>query len=200
MSGVGHRRPAGEERGFTLLELLVVMVILALCLTLVVPGPSRVRLGVMARTTGYELAANLRAVRAAARSTNVEHALTIDVTGHRYWAEGVVAPRQLPRTVAVELTVPESERIGPGASRVRFFPDGSTSGARLVFNDGRSSASVLVDWLSGDVRLEAKLSFLLAFLKPRIEREIDEQFDKYFAAPAAKKPAAKKAAPAKKRT
>ncbi|HSD53816.1 MAG TPA: polyhydroxyalkanoic acid system family protein [Burkholderiales bacterium] len=51
-----------------------------------------------------------------------------------------------------------------------------------------------------DVRLEANLSFLLAFLKPRIEREIDEQFDKYFAAPAAKKPVAKKPAPTKKRT
>jgi putative polyhydroxyalkanoate system protein len=51
-----------------------------------------------------------------------------------------------------------------------------------------------------DVRLEANLSFLLAFLKPRIEREIDEQFDKYFAEPATKKPAAKKPAPAKKRT
>jgi putative polyhydroxyalkanoate system protein len=48
-----------------------------------------------------------------------------------------------------------------------------------------------------DVRLEARLSFLLAFLKPRIEQEIDEQFDKYFAPPAAKAPAAKKAASAK---
>jgi putative polyhydroxyalkanoate system protein len=51
-----------------------------------------------------------------------------------------------------------------------------------------------------DVRLEAKLSFLLAFLKPRIEREIDEQFDRYFAASTARKPSAKKAPSAKKRT
>jgi putative polyhydroxyalkanoate system protein len=48
-----------------------------------------------------------------------------------------------------------------------------------------------------DVRLEAHLSFLLAFLKPRIEREIDEQFDKYFAPSAPKAPAARKAAAAK---
>lgn len=156
MTRVGHRRAGREERGFTLLELIVVMVILALCLTLVVPALSRVRLGVLARSTGYELAANLRAVRAAARDANVELALTIDVSGHRYWAEGVVAPQQLPRAVALELTVPESERIGAGAGRVRFFPDGSTSGARLVLNDGRSSASILVDWLSGDVRLEPR--------------------------------------------
>jgi putative polyhydroxyalkanoate system protein len=51
-----------------------------------------------------------------------------------------------------------------------------------------------------DVHLEASLSFLLAFLKPRIEREIDEQFDKYFGVLPTKKPAAKKPAPAKKRT
>jgi putative polyhydroxyalkanoate system protein len=42
-----------------------------------------------------------------------------------------------------------------------------------------------------EVRLEAKLGFLLAFLKPRIEDEIDREFDRYFAA-------AKPAAPAKK--
>ena len=43
-----------------------------------------------------------------------------------------------------------------------------------------------------EVRLEAKLGFLLAFLKPRIEDEIDRQFDRYFAA------AAKPVAPSKK--
>ena len=52
-----------------------------------------------------------------------------------------------------------------------------------------------------DVRLEAHLGFLLAFLKPRIEREIEEQFARYFDAPAAKPPAKKAAkAPAKKRS
>jgi putative polyhydroxyalkanoate system protein len=49
-----------------------------------------------------------------------------------------------------------------------------------------------------DVHLEAKLSFLLAFLRPRIEQEIDEQFDKYFAPPAAKAAPTKKGAPTKK--
>jgi putative polyhydroxyalkanoate system protein len=44
-----------------------------------------------------------------------------------------------------------------------------------------------------EVRLEAKLGFLLAFLKPRIEAEVEAQLDKLLSA------APKAAAPAKKK-
>ena len=47
-----------------------------------------------------------------------------------------------------------------------------------------------------EVRLEAKLGFLLAFLKPRIEAEVEAQLDKHLG-DAAKPPA--KAAAAKKK-
>lgn len=44
-----------------------------------------------------------------------------------------------------------------------------------------------------EVRLEAKLGFLLAFLKPRIEAEVEAQLDKLLGAPAkASSPAKKK--------
>src|SRR5215510_11724831 len=46
---------------------------------------------------------------------------------------------------------------------------------------------------SREVRLEAKLGFLLAFLKPRIEAEVEAQLDKLLSA------APKAAAPAKKK-
>jgi len=42
-----------------------------------------------------------------------------------------------------------------------------------------------------EVRLEAKLGFLLAFLKPRIEAEVEAQLDKLLG-PSAKAPAKKK--------
>jgi putative polyhydroxyalkanoate system protein len=47
-----------------------------------------------------------------------------------------------------------------------------------------------------EVRLEAKLGFLLAFLKPRIEAEVEEQLDKHLGKGA---DAAKPAGPAKKK-
>ncbi len=151
-----RQRCAGSsrERGFTLLELLVVLGLLALALAIVAPSLGRARLGVMVRSTAYELAANLRASRAAARSTSIEHVLTIDLAQRLYWAEGVVGQRRLPHGVAVDVTVPQSERITASAGRIRFFPDGSASGARLVLHDGRSTTSIVVDWLTGDVRLQ----------------------------------------------
>ena len=67
-----------------------------------------------------------------------------------------MAPRQIPPSIALDLTVPTSERDGAGMARIRFFPDGSTSGARVVLDDGRVSAAIRVDWLTGDVRLQAR--------------------------------------------
>jgi general secretion pathway protein H len=141
------------QRGFTLVELVVALGIVALGLALAVPSFNRARAGLTLRNAAYALAANLRDARTAAQAGNVEHALVLDLGRRQYWVEGVVAPRGLPPALAVELTVPQSERLGEAAGRVRFLPDGASSGARIVLNDGKATASVSVDWLSGDVRV-----------------------------------------------
>jgi general secretion pathway protein H len=151
-----HRRGGAREAGFTLLELTVVVAILALAAAVVAPSLNRARPGLAVLAAAHELAASLRAARAAARAANVERVVTLDLDGRRYWAEGVVGPRAIAANVAVRLAVPEGERIGNASGRVRFFPDGSASGARVEIDDGRSAASVLVDWLSGDVRIERR--------------------------------------------
>jgi len=156
MIGAIGRPARSRQQGFTLLELLVVLVILALSLTIVVPSLNRARLGILVHSAAYELATNLRAARAATQAANAEHMLVIDLARRQYWAEGVVAPRQLPQTVGLELAVPESERIGATGARVRFFADGGSSGARFVLRDGRTAAAVSVDWLNGDVRVQLR--------------------------------------------
>ena len=88
------------------------MGILALALTLVAPSLNAPGWGSRCAAPPTSWPPICASARAAARETNVEHVLTIDVEGRRYWAEGVVAPRQLPQSVAMDLTVPASERVG----------------------------------------------------------------------------------------
>jgi general secretion pathway protein H len=148
-------RGESTQSGFTLIELLVVLGMLALALAVVAPSLHRARSGPVVRSAAHELAGTLRAVRAATQISNVEHVLTIDVAGRQYWAEGVAPRRQLPEQVHLDLWVPDSERIGT-SGRVRFFPDGSASGARVVLQDAQSSTAVFVDWLNGDVRVHMR--------------------------------------------
>jgi putative polyhydroxyalkanoate system protein len=100
-------------------------------------------------------------------------------------------------TLALEAARKAAEKV---AAQLKEDFDLEYAWKRNALHFGRSGVEGELHVTERDVRLEAKLGFLLAFLKPRIEREIDQQFDKYFGAPA-KAPAAKKGAktPAKKR-
>lgn len=144
-----------DQSGFTLIELLVVLGIMALALAIAAPSLHRARSGPVVRSAAYELAGALRSARAASQLGNVEHVLTIDVARRRYWAHGVAPVRQLPEQVLVDLWVPDSERVG-GGGRVRFFPDGSASGARVVLQDHQTRTAVFVDWLDGSVRVHMR--------------------------------------------
>ena len=151
----GQAGPAeSSEAGFTLIELLVVLGIVAAALAIVVPSLDRSRQNLALRSMAYDLATHLRSARIAAQSSNTERAMTLDPTRRQYWGAGVAPPRPLP--AGAEILVPDSERLDRSVSRIRFFPDGGTSGATIVLRDEKTAATVFVDWLNGDVRVQLR--------------------------------------------
>jgi general secretion pathway protein H len=136
--------------GFTLIEMVVVLAILGFALALIVgyrPPWSR---GFGIEATAAELAAQLRLGRSEAIAGNRPVSFALDVASHRYRL-GAAPPRPLPAQLSLELLTVAGERRTAIAGDIRFNPDGSSTGGRIVLADGRRRVAVGVDWLTGRV-------------------------------------------------
>jgi general secretion pathway protein H len=146
------RYSRSSTSGFTLLELLAVLLILALVAAVVVPslgGGSAVEIKAAARS----LAAGLRQTRNRALNDNRSATLAIDVAKREFQLPGEQRAHKLPESVHIVLYTARSERLGEQRAAIRFFSDGSSTGGRVTLSTDRLRYLVNVDWLTGRVRV-----------------------------------------------
>jgi general secretion pathway protein H len=132
------------------LEILVVLAIVGFALVLVVgyrPPWSR---SFALDTVAAELGAELRLVRSQAIAENRPVALELDLKGHRYRV-GSGSPRPLPASLSIEVLTIAGQREDAKVGSIRFNPDGSSTGGRIVLAEGPRRVAVGVDWLTGRV-------------------------------------------------
>jgi general secretion pathway protein H len=142
-----------HSAGFTLIEMLVVLAILALGAALALPAlrppPDDLRLEAAART----VASALRLSRTWAIAANADVVLTIDADRRLLESSAVSATRIDPE-ISVDMILAAPERRGRSAGAIRFFADGTSSGGDIVLTLGARRARILVNWLTGQARLD----------------------------------------------
>lgn len=139
------------QRGFTLLEMLVALIIGVLLVTLVPPLLSGLGGGVELRSAARQLAAGLRSARNQAVTRQQEAVLTLDLAQHRFGVSGDPRVIALPNSVAFNLYTAQSELLDQTTGNIRFFPDGSSTGGAITVSNPKIAYRINVDWLTGAV-------------------------------------------------
>jgi general secretion pathway protein H len=110
------------EAGFTLIEALVVLVLLALAATIAVPLLTGGSEGLRLQMASSELAAAFRVTRSAAITRNTETTLMIDVD-RRTFKSTVVSQRPFAADIEAKLTFASGIRSASSDGGFQFFPD-----------------------------------------------------------------------------
>ena len=146
-----------RARGFSLLEMLLVMGLIAAASVLAVAAFGGGMQGMKLRAGAKDLAAQMRFARAVAISSGQPQDVVIDPQARR-WEGAKGRSGSLPDGGEVVFTGARAAQFvdamdADGKGVVRFFPDGAATGGRVRMSVNGGGWDVDVGWLTGDVRV-----------------------------------------------
>lgn len=140
------------QSGFSLVELLVVLAIAALMMTMVPSLFSASFPGLEMKSVARRTAATLRLARESAIRQGTDTELLVDVDAHRLELQGYRS-LSLPKRLTIILDAASREMQDDQRGVIRFFPDGSSTGGRIIVANGDHGYQIGVTWLTGRIEL-----------------------------------------------
>lgn len=154
------RKTPGRRNGFTLIELILVMIVIFTVATVVAPRLTDFFPSFQVRKTSQRLFAWARKARADAATTGLRHRLLLDPQSEKYWIEYEARPvkepgkfvllsgswgeEQFPDRVRFEtIEGAETDTTRSRCRYVEFRPDGTSSEATITVANDRNDRSVL---------------------------------------------------------
>ena len=148
--------PTANRHGFTLLELIIVMLLMALGVSLITTSLGTEIGKRRPKAFVQQFVSLCRQARNQALASARPVSLTIDGDLRRCWLDERKPGLKIPEIVKIEVEDRVSSYGAEAGYKIVFFPDGSTTGDRLVFSvDGRSMAFLHLDPLTGFIQLQS---------------------------------------------
>lgn len=126
-----------RQRGFTLLEMIVVLVILGLAAGIIVSRGALRSDRLLLAGSARSLADAMRLARARAIATSQPVGVTLLPGGYSIDQDGLAH-------------LPAGQALQPG--RVVFTPDGQATGGTVTLRSAAGFVPIMVNWLTGQVR------------------------------------------------
>ncbi|MGY3450447.1 prepilin-type N-terminal cleavage/methylation domain-containing protein [Bradyrhizobium sp. USDA 4353] len=144
-----------RQRGFTLLEMVCVLAIIALLTSVALPYLPRQTSRPRLQAYALQAAALLKTDRAASMRQGMRVDTQID-TSQRLIRAGTGAALRLPDDVSFQATLPRSCQHRPVLATISFFPDGLSCGGAITLSRADLSLEIRVNWLTGRIDIVSR--------------------------------------------
>ncbi|MFK8069076.1 MAG: Tfp pilus assembly protein FimT/FimU [Gammaproteobacteria bacterium] len=141
-----------NQKGFSLLEILVVLIIIGFMVVLIPPRLSGVMASTHAKASARDMVSALRQSRNHAISSQNEQLFKLDLEKKTFTYDQKKI-KKLPENLKISLYTAQSEQFSDQIGAIRFFPDGSSTGGRIKLSMNNLHLFIDINWLTGKVVL-----------------------------------------------
>jgi general secretion pathway protein H len=141
------------QRGFTLLEIVIVVAMIALIMALSAFALNRQLPGQQLRNTAKQIAAELRFTKTQALISGKPQVFSINPKT-REWEGPKRHAGTVPRALEIITTTASNEQPSGELAVIKFFPEGASTGGRIILKRDNAMWQVDVKWLTGDVSIK----------------------------------------------
>ncbi len=143
-------------RGFTLLEMLIVLMIMSLLMTLVPPLFSNALPSLTLKAVTNDLLQDLNYVRDIAILKGKKTQVVINQNTGAYSSEDKYQGKEqiLPNSIKISASHIGLRVVDDENPVIAFFADGSSSGGIITLSNNDRVYSLIVDWITGSISLK----------------------------------------------
>lgn len=142
-----------SNAGFTLLELMIVLGIMVLGFGAVAVNMSAGDDSRQLKAAARDLASGLRYTRSQAMISHSQATLNFDLTQNSYTLIKQAKIHHIAEDIDVTVRTAK-EDLQNGVAKLRFFPDGSSTGGRIKLEKKKLSQEININWLTGHVSID----------------------------------------------
>jgi general secretion pathway protein H len=137
-----------KNKGFTLLELIIVLFLIGLMLSLATVFFASTLPSSKFSATTREIAATIRHARTLAQLRGEKQTITIDMDSHSYGIDNV-GGKNIPPGISIKVIDPRLGDIQTGKYQIDFPATGGIEGGTIVLSNSKKTATIEIDPIVG---------------------------------------------------